>query len=391
MHKLPSASWLVIARDVALVVMLAFTGGAVLDHATRVHFSQHAEAQSATSHGLHRVATSATGICTGDGTVATPLACSITTDGTSLSGTGSAGSAITYLLTNSDMGAFGDGLDGPCAFDGTTTVVGIAPTGGNTYTLTGDLYCSTVDVDPGITVKTNTWRLFAHTSLINDGVVSSSGNPASGATGGAAITATNGGLTGSCSGGTGGTGVGPQGGAPAAGTPRGWAALGSSGKGGNGVSAGGAARALGAVYTAAQGDIATVQNAIAHRSANNVFIASGGCGATGGSAGGGGGAGTTGGGGGGGAADMVIGAPVFTGSGTFEAKGGNGGNGSNSGTATGGGGGGKGGYMTLIYSRGTAPTGVVTGGTKGTHGSGGGTDGDNGTDGLAVIWMVGAQ
>lgn len=360
----------------------------------RVQLTQSVDAQPVAPSGLRAVTTNAPGICSGSGLTTNPLDCHVTTDGVSLSGTGSAGAPITYLLPNSDMGVFGSGLDGACVFDGAasvTTLGGSIAPAANVYTLLSDIHCTTISISSGVTVFTNTWRIFARTSLANSGKISCNGNDASGATAGAAITATNGGLTGGCAGATGGTGVGAQAPAGNPGTPLGWASLGGGGAGGAGVSGGGASRALGAVYTAAQGDIATIQNAIQHRSTNNVFISSGGCGAVGGSAGGGGGAGTTGGGGGGGACNVVVVAPIFTGSGTIEAKGGNGGNGSNSGTATGGGGGGKGAYVTLAYSNGTAPTATVTGGAKGLHGSGGGVDGNNGTDGLVHVWNVGAQ
>lgn len=369
---------------------LAFVAIASLRPAT----FQSADAQSS-GIGLITVVTNTPGILSGNGTPSSKLSALLTTDGVTLSGTGAAGSPITYLLTSTEAGHFADGSHGALDFDGSATVAGYAPSS-SVYTINGgDLYPTTMIVRTGVTVRTVGVRVIARNSieLAGTGKISSSGNNAVGATGGAACAGFT--ITGGKAGPNGGTGVGTAGTAGSVNTPRGWSvATGGSnaGSGGSGVSAGGSGGAAGAVVSTAAGDLYNLKSAIEQRfPSTDTFLCNGsdGCAPSGGA---GGGNGTNaGGGGGGGACNAVVGAPVFTGTGTIEANGGAGGNGVNGATGTGGGGGGKGGIAVVFYSRGTAPTVTVTGGAKGLHGSGGGNDGNNGGDGMIMLYKVGDQ
>src|SRR6266571_3693615 len=140
----------------------------------------------------------------------------------------------TYL----DPGWFGDGSDGYGAFDGATTVAGIAPTASQ-YVLTRPLFLASATVSANVGIKASGYTLYCSGILTNSGSITNAGPPggAGGATGtggaaGAALAATElGGGAQGVGGGAGGTGNGTPG-------SGGTAALTSSGQGGGAGGAG---------------------------------------------------------------------------------------------------------------------------------------------------------
>jgi len=304
--------------------------------------------------------------------------------------------------------AFGTGVDGALTYDGAATILGMAPAA-SVYTLTRDIYGSTIVINGGVTIETAGYRIFASTSLTNAGTIKRTpnvgGNAASLVAGTAASALASGTIYGGLAGSSGGSGfnVGAGGsptigGAGNAGTAQ-TESIGVVGvAGGNGGisnlgNVGGAGGAGGTVTASPQHiynvTFATIlrefqgENTIKYiKGPSGSGGGGGGSIATGfaGSSGAGGGSGSTGG-------IVFIAAKVLTNSGTISALGGNGGNGGNaaSGAAGGGGGGagGAGGVVVLIYNSITLGTVTVTGGTGGTAGTGigGGGSGVNGTTG----------
>jgi len=298
--------------------------------------------------------------------------------------------------------SFGSGADGSLTFDGVTTVLGLVPSS-NIYTLTRDIYGTTVVVNGGVTIETAGYRIFASTSLANAGTIKrtpNNGGNASGATAGTAGAALAAGtLYGGLAGQAGGTGAvfGSTGGGTVAGSAGGngtsnvssvgvnGAAGGSGGTGSNGGTAGTATASKQGIYNAffatAMFDF-TAYTTVSGSAGSGAGGAGGYTGPTG--------AITTGGGGGSGSAGGVvfISAKTLTNTGTISANGGNGGNGaaSTGAGATGGGGGagGSGGVVVLIYNSITLGTVTVTGGTGGTNGGGSGAAGSNGGTGVII-------
>jgi parallel beta-helix repeat protein len=273
-------------------------------------------------------------------------------------GTGSASAAPAW--TAQDYGGlFGDGSDGTVAMNGTNTFSGFASLSGSTYTLSRDVFATSLTVSSGVTVLTNGYRVFCQGTVTNGGTVSFPGNNAASATGG---THTNSGtLQGGQAGGSGSAASAGANGTIASGS----AGTGNGGAGGAGSStAGGAARASNlstpfpyrTPYAAAAGAFTVVG------------VACSASGANGGSGGGGDGT-NSGGGGGSGAGIIVIFAWSVVNTGTISA---NGGNGFTPATGNCGGGGGGGGGLILIYTL-TAWTAGTTSVTGGTLGSGVGT------------------
>ncbi len=102
------------------------------------------------------------------------------------------GSTRQYTLTDSGIFSYGDGSDGAAAFNG-GAVTG-ATLAGSTYTLTRDVYYSTMVVSDTYDVITAGWRIFCQTSLTvgggtsgkihRDGVAGGNGGDGSGSTNG---------------------------------------------------------------------------------------------------------------------------------------------------------------------------------------------------------------
>ena len=330
----------------------------------------------------------------------------------------------------------GDGSDGAVTFDGTSTVLGLAPAS-SVYTLSRDIFCTNLTINSGVTIKSNNFAIFCAGTLTVNGTIQNNGTaagsiPASGAGGNAS--GSSGGSAGSTvvtggsasghyarlattglggnAGGAGATGNGSQGTAggnggtpsraPFASTaPTTGSAGAAGGAGGNGGTGTGAAArsggSAGGAPTVAVFPGQVPSNAIAGVFFNNgtTVSAYGFQNGSNGSApggGGGGGDGTNAGGGGGGsgaeggpagivgifAKSIVVGA-----SGAIQCNGGAGGNGGNGASPTagnaggggggGGGSGGQGGIMWLVYAS------LTNSGTIQAVGGAGGTGGTHGT------------
>ena len=269
------------------------------------------------------------------------------------------------------MNAFGDGSHGAATLDGTATVAWATLTGGNTYTMNRDAFCTTLVLNNGITLITTGYHVFATQSITLNGAIVNDGANASSST--APANTTGGSFWTFGKGGTGGTGNTAAGSAGATG-----GVCGNAGTGGTG--SGGAGGATGAGFSSAYGFLKSLTGLL-----TGAFTPSGTIIPHWGGAGGGGGGGDTtnkGGAGGAGGNHVFLSSPsiTITATGTISAKGGNGftpttGN-------CGGGGGGTGGSLIARYVLGFANTGTVTltGGTGGT-GVGTGTTGGNGTNG----------
>lgn len=311
-------------------------------------------------------------------------------------------------------GWYGDGSDGTCNYDGSTTVLGVAPSG-SVYNLNRTTFCNTETVSTGITVNVTGYPIYVRGTLTVNGSGHFANNGNDGTTPSGACSAPAGGaqlangiFTSSpgTAGGNGGTTGGVHGGDTTF-TCRG---LGAAGAGGNGASGTGGAGGTKIDMAATAGDCHDWHHLHdTGRSFSGVTTFWVGIG-------GGGGGGTNvangcGGGGGSGAGGLVVYAHRIAGTGTlmFTATGGNGGNGNNNvgctgaGNGCGGGGGGTGGLMYVITgaffgsgctlvsgSPGTSTCISVAGGNGGTKtGTTGNTNGTGGGSGVAIIEVGG--
>jgi len=290
------------------------------------------------------------------------------------------------------LGVYGDGSDGAHTFDGSTTILGMVPSG-NAYTLARDIFLSSSTINVGVSIITNGFRLFCQGTLTNNGTIQWNGNPGASTNttslGGATLSNANSSIRTGTQGSAGGNGNNATNGS--AGTSNGTAALGGAGGHGGASGAGQSGGAGGTVTppTVLMGSLRYLPSAIqGWLNASGATFQGILCGAGGG---GGGGDGTgTGGGGGGGAGIVIVAAAAFAGTGTISANGGAGGNGfSNIGNSGGGGGGGGG---VVIVISGSVSGGVISGqtvtATGGNHGSsvgaGGGTV-TNGSSGTVIL------
>lgn len=292
----------------------------------------------------------------------------------------SASTGIAWLFIG--VGVYGDGSDGTVTFDGSSTILGIAPSS-NVYTLTRDVFLVDCTINSGVSINTAGYRFFADT-LTNNGTIHCNGTSAGGTDGSQA--GSGGGGSGSItnnapiggSGASGGTGVGSGGG-----NAVNLAMGGLGGAGGTGVSAGGAAGTRGTAPQAIHGYRFMPVPMLGMATTNNGTLTkiSGG---TGGGAGGGDGT-NKGGGGGGGGGIVIVCARKILGTGTISANGGNGGTDPSGTLGTGGGGAGGGGAIWVVSSSvsGGAITGQTITANAGSVGSGHGTAGVNGSAGTA--------
>lgn len=89
------------------------------------------------------------------------------------------GTTIQYVITNSGIFSYGDGSDGAATCDGSTSVAGMS-LAGSTYTLTRDVYFTTLAVNNSVTVKAAGYRIFCSQSLTvgqgSSGVIHFNGN-----------------------------------------------------------------------------------------------------------------------------------------------------------------------------------------------------------------------
>lgn len=286
---------------------------------------------------------------------------------------------------------YGLGLEGALVFDGSSTVAGHAPSSG-VYTLTRDIFPTSITVNAGVTVVTGGWGVFVRNTATINGRVHANG--ADGVTNSAtAAQATPTGRYGTGANGGGASSSGQNSGS-APGVPY---TIGSSsnlagdwgsenGKNGNCTFRGGGS----GFYTNPAGNagdvnvtpsvVPTLEELIRGLNRSNVTLT---WGSGGGSAYGGGMGGAGGG-------CVVLICRTLAGSGSIEANGGNGSNGA--GTGGGGGGGGGGGIVVALYS---TRTGTVTASANGGTGGLGidngptiGYPGGNGAAGVVISFAL---
>lgn len=284
---------------------------------------------------------------------------------------------------NQNLSFAGSGSDSALVYDGSTTILGMAPAA-NVYTLTRDVYGTNITINSGVTVVTAGYRFFANRSLLNNGTIScNGGNGSAAGTAGSRLYVSGltwGGLPSAAA--AGGTGAG------ASATNRTFAIGGSGGDGGLGSGGAGGLGGVNTAPTAAQGGMYSFTQVGSTSWAHGWGLVPASAYGIGNGGGGGGGDGTAGGGGGGPAGAV----PVFarciytTGAGVFQANGGNGG--SPAAGNRGGGGGGGGGYVIITTSH-AIPTGITATATKGIGGvkQGTGVNGVDGSDGV-TNWIV---
>ena len=299
---------------------------------------------------------------------------------------GSTGTALAF-------GLYGDGSDGACAFDGSTVVLGITPST-NVYTLTRDIYASSITVSTGVTVKTAGFRVFCTglTSVLGTGSINCDGNAAVTTTAGV-ITNANGSLGAGTAGGAG--GVGNNAGSPgtnhAAGFPGGTGAGGAGGT--DGTHAGAAAgtyAALAAVKGGGRYLPALLTGTVfGTQTSGTASLASLFMGGTGGGGAGCDNAATSGGAGGGGGGVLVLATQGLNLAGSITCTGGAGSAGISAANNAGGGGGGGGGVVIVIYSVKTG-SGTITaaGGAGGAKAGASGVAGSAGTGGVVITLQV---
>lgn len=273
--------------------------------------------------------------------------------------------AFGKLMTKGNAGFFPVASDGDAVISADTT-------------LTRDMYYNTLVINSGATLFTNGFRVFARTSITNNGFIDRSGANASGTAATTALTA--GTLAAGTTGGAGGTAAGSAGGNSA--TSLG----GAGGAGGLGSLGAGGAGGTNTLNTAGNGGVETFQNVDRCKEGRNlagtqVTYGSGG--------GGGGGDGVAGGAGGAGGGLIILMSPLITGTGQINAKGGNGFTPITGGNK-GGGGGAGGGIIVCISENDVTTTSLalsVSGGL-GAPGVGTGANGVNGTVGRIYLVRV---
>jgi hypothetical protein len=93
-------------------------------------------------------------------------------------------------------GVYGDGGDGAVVFDGSTTILGMAPSS-NIYTLTRSLFCTNLTINSGVTIMTAGYKIFCSGTLTNNsnGAAGTQGGIDRSGTTGNAGAGTNGGGT----------------------------------------------------------------------------------------------------------------------------------------------------------------------------------------------------
>lgn len=232
-------------------------------------------------------------------------------------GSSSGGSSSTTSFRN-----YGNGSDGAVDMDGTNTYSGFASKSSNVYTLTRDVFATTIKIETGVTLKTASFRIYGMTSFINIGSVLNNGND-----GGAGNASTSGTAGAALPAGT-------VGGSASGAVPNNAGDSISHSLGGNGGGgSNGAGTATAPIFPLTKG---FHQETMLDLSGTTFSQYTGGAG---------GGSGTTsgspvrGGGGGGGGGIITISSPTVNNSGTISANGGQGGNNNTGGTAGGGGGG----------------------------------------------------
>jgi hypothetical protein len=287
---------------------------------------------------------------------------------------------------------YGDGSDGTLTYDGTTTILGVAPvsSGGRfSYTLTRDITAENITVNSTVDILTNGYRIYVRNKLTiqSNATINMNGGNASGLTAGTGFGNLGSMNIISIAGANGRTATGAAQNGLNAGPGPTSALLAATG--GNGGAVTGGAGGTGglsslASLTGLSGTDWTYFFKSLLTATTGKVIGSSAVSVSGGPGGGGGAisgaTGTSGGGGGGGGAVLIC-AYELDNSGTISADGGKGGNSAGGPTAAGGGGGGGGGWVSVvtrfITKQGTitANGGSAGGGTNQTIGA---TNGANG-------------
>jgi hypothetical protein len=290
-------------------------------------------------------------------------------------------------LSGVGAGSYGTGVDGVQTFDGTATVLGLAPSTG-VYTLTRDIYLADQStIAAAATIKTAGFRIFCAGHLYINGTIQSNGNAsvANAAGGALSYSGTISNTTVGEAGAAGGTGNG------SAGTAAGTNALGGAGgAGGASTDTAGAGGAVTAPAATVQ-NLQSLPNAIAVRVIGTTAFAL----CLGGAGGGAGGGDTTNNSGGGGGGGGIVGlyAQSISGTGNVQAVGGVGGAANATGNSAGGGGGGGGAIIlvsrsvTNVAPTVTAGVVVISGVTFSVAGGLGGAK--TGTGGVGVAGSAG--
>jgi hypothetical protein len=264
---------------------------------------------------------------------------------------------LTSSATTADFDN-GDGSDGALVFDGVTKVIELTPSA-NEYTLTRDVFATTIVVNKGVTIKTAGFRIRASVSVSGEGTIADNGKAGAEAVAGAALSEAGTLARTSTAGGAGEVTT-AKAGSNATKTLGGAGGKGGEGKSGNTGGAAGTATALeaklGSVHEIGLGLFGYLSSAAGIQKPV-------------GGAGGGGGTGDgtrKGGGGGSGGGIVFISTPKIYGTLKIEAVGGAGGIGETGGEAGGGGGGGGGAIiLACAESVNTSVTTNVAGGAAG--------------------------
>jgi hypothetical protein len=285
----------------------------------------------------------------------------------------------------SGLGGYqGNGSDGAVTLDGVATF-SWATLSGSTYTLSRDLWASTLIVNSGVTLHYGGFGIQASISILNNGTISGNGGNATAAVAtnnGAGVNLATGSIPGCANGGTFTTGVGNAGASTAT-------AQGGNGGAGGASGTGNAGGAGGTVVGPVVGNgrwkvLQALTSGVIMRGSSTLVAAAGGGG--GGSGGGDGTNRSPAGGGGGGW--LCVTTPTLINNGVISANGGNGNSQTTAGNA-GGSGGGGGGIAIVNTTSPITGTGTITatGGTGGA-GFGSGSAGSNGSNGvvMATVW-----
>jgi hypothetical protein len=179
-------------------------------------------------------ATGSTGLAADAGHVHQGVTQVVAGSGLTVASTDGTGHGIITISSSAGSGfhagIYGDGSDGAITLDG-STAVGFATLASSVYTLSRDVFATSLTINSGVTLKSNSYRVFATTSITNIGNINVDGNAGSATgTGGANVSA--GTLGAQVVGGAGNTGAGT------AGTSAGYG-MNASAAGGTGSSAAG--------------------------------------------------------------------------------------------------------------------------------------------------------
>lgn len=93
------------------------------------------------------------------------------------------GTSLQYTVGDGGIFSYGDGSDGAGTADGSTALTG-ATLAANVYTLTRDVYYTTLTISTGVTIKPTGYRIFCSTSLTINGTGTISGIGNAGGAGG---------------------------------------------------------------------------------------------------------------------------------------------------------------------------------------------------------------